>query len=151
MKITVADGQQLAGVKKFGEPLSEWEQVRPNTFTNSFGVVDGLGQGIRGVHVELSVFITPRLGIVKYVFTLMRNEPGCTARAYQLDIRVQPVLKPADHNFPHEHYGTEREGRLSGDRMWVKATLDQAVNIFCEKCNLTLTGALPDYQAFNLQ
>lgn len=151
MKITAAEGQTLTSVKKWGEPLNEWSQDRPHTYTNSFGVVDELGQSIKGLYIELNVFISPRLKIVRYVFSLMQQVPGCHARVYQLDIPLKEGLKPSDHDYPHEHYGTETEGKSVGKNNWLKATLSDAVNIFCEKCNLTLTEELPDYQAFSLK
>jgi hypothetical protein len=147
--MTEDEGRVLAARPKLGEPAPEWTQQRPNTLTNSFGVVDEIGKTIRGLHVEFDVFISPRLGQTKYVFSLMRVEFGRCDRAYQLEINGRAGLRPTDHAFSHEHYG--QYGRLVADNSWANASFDEAVQRFCAQCNLTLTGELPDFHGFELK
>jgi len=145
------DGKALASLSKWGEPQSQWSQDRPNTFTNVFGVVDDQGKTIAGAHVELVVFVSPYLGQVKYVFSLMKVEHGIPSRAYQLEINGRKGLKPTDHAYSHEHYGGERAGRKPADVSWANLSFDGAVELFCERCHLTLTEKLSHYSGLTLK
>lgn len=143
-----AEGRELAALPKWGEPRSQWAQERPNTFTNAFGVVDENGQSIKGLHVDLEVFISPRLGISKFVFSLKQFSLGRPERAYQLHINGRKGVLPGDHAYSHEHYG---EPRFNADTTWGNSSFADAVKRFCLNANLTLTDDLPDYQDFDLK
>jgi len=147
--MTEGDGRELASIPKWGEPASEWRQDRPNTLTNTFGVLNEQGQTMPGLHVEFEVFVSPRLGQVKYVLSLMRISFGRPERAYQLEVNCRQGLKSTDHAFSHEHYGDD--GRYKADSSWANASLEVAVNRFLDICKLTLTEELPDYQGFQLK
>lgn len=146
-----SEGRELAKLPKWGEPKEQWAQDRPNTFTNSFGVVDADGKQIKGVHVDLAVFISPRRGQPKFVFTLHKVEHGQPERAYQIEINAREGLRPTDHAYSHEHYGGDKAGRRAADQAWAFCGFERAVTLFCERCNLTLTGPLPHYEALSLK
>ena len=143
-----AEGRSLAAISKFGEPCEQWDQVRPNTYVNAFGVLNADEQHLKGLQVEFTVFISSYLHITKYVFTLKRFRPGVTERAYQLEINRRKNLTPADHAYSHEHYG---EARFIADESWAFSDFPDAVRTFCEKINLKLTKDLPDYREFLLK
>lgn len=149
--MTEEDGRALAGTPKMGDPSNEWQQARPNTFTNSFGVTDASGIGIPGLHVEFAVVTSPYLKLVKYIFTLMLVEFPRPGRAYQIEINLRNGLKPNDHAYSHEHYGQGPDGRYPADESWANAGFQEAVNIFCSRCNLSLENPLPDYMEFALK
>ncbi len=142
------EGRKLASIAKWGEPREEWSQDRPSTWTNAFGVVDNFGKTIKGMSVELEVFISPRLGFEKFVFTLHQAELKIQQRAYQLHVNNRPGLKIDDHSASHEHYG---EPRFNSDQSWLRLNFDEAVDRFCRMTNLTLTQPLPHYQEFKLK
>lgn len=142
------DGRRLAAAPKLGEPMEEWTQARPNTFSNVFGVMDADGKTIKGMHVELEVYVPPRLGFPKFVFSLFQYEAGRTERAYQLEVNCRPGLRPGDHNATHDHYG---EARFAADASWSSLSFAESVVRFCENTNLTFTVRLPDYQEFQLK
>ena len=142
------EGKELAAIPKWGEPRSQWAQDRPNTFTNAFGVVNKDGQSIKGLQVELEVFVSPRLGISKFVFSLKQFELGRPERAYQLHINGRKGVLPREHAYCHEHYG---EPRFQANASWAGASFEDAVKRFCANTTLTLTDEMPDYQGFNLK
>lgn len=142
------EGRRLAAVLKQGEPREQWAQDRPHTLSNSFGVMDVDGKTIKGMHVDLDVFVSPRLGLSKFVFTLWQYEAGRKERAYQLHVNARPGLVFKDHNATHEHFG---EPRFAADSTWSHLTFDEAVARFCRITNLTLIAPLPDYQDFQLK
>lgn len=148
MEMTEADGRALADLPKWGEPLSDWIQDRPNTLTNAFGVVNEFGQGIKGLQVEFNIYSSSRLALPKYVFSLIQVEHGCHVRAYQLELNRRTGLRPTDHAYSHEHYGNKR---INADSSWGNSNFDDAVKLFCSKCNLILTDKLPDYNDFKLK
>lgn len=143
-----SEGRDLAALPKWGDPCEQWSQNRPNTLTNAFGVVDEQGQTIKGLHVEFEVFVSPRLGQVTFVFSLMRFELGRIERAYQLHINGRERMRADGHNRSHEHYG---EARFDADKSWKDASFSEAVGRFCKNANLTLTEQLPHYQDFALK
>lgn len=142
------EGRELAALPKWGEPRSQWAQDRPNTFTNAFGVVDENGQTIKGLHVELVVFVSPRLGISKFVFSLRQFDLGRTERAYQLHINGRKGVLAHQHAYSHEHYG---DPRFQADASWADASFEDAAKRFCVNTTLTLTNEIPDYQGFDLK
>lgn len=142
------EGRKLAAVPKFGEPRLQWEQARPNVLTNAFGVLNAEGQTIKGLQVDLDVFISPRLGQVKYVFSLKSYNLGLVERAYQLEVNPRQGLKPTDHAYSHEHFG---EKRFNADPSWATCSYSDAWQKFFKTINLTLTEELPDYQGFVLK
>jgi hypothetical protein len=143
-----SEGRKLAGIPKCGEPRDQWAQERPNTLTNTFGVTDELGQTIKGLHAEFEVFISPRLGLARFVFSLKRFELGRIERAYQLHINCRQGIRATDHGYSHEHYGVPR---FNADASWANASFEDAVKMFCTRTNLTLTGVMPDYLGFALK
>lgn len=142
------EGRQLASIAKWGEPREQWSQDRPNTWTNSFGVVDNIGKSIKGMSVELEVFISPRLGCEKFVFTLRQTELKLPQRAYQLEVNNKQGVKIGDHSASHEHFG---EPRFISDQSWLNLSFDNAVKRFCQTTNLTLTEPLTHFQEFKLK
>ena len=143
-----AEGRELAAIPKTAEPCDLWLQSTPNSFSNVFGVLNTEGQNLKGLQVELTVCRSPKLSLIKYVFTLRRFQPRLTERAYQLEINLRKGLTPADHAYSHEHYG---EARFIADSSWAFSEYTDAVRIFCSKINLTLIMDLPDYRAFTLK
>jgi len=143
-----SEGRSLAAIPKFGEPRDQWSQERANTLTNSFGVTDATGLSIKGVFAEFEVFVSPRLGLARFVFSLKRYEFGRIERAYQMHINCRKGLIPMDHGYSHEHYG---EPRFIADDGWASASFGDAVKRFCEKTNLTLAHEMPDYLGFTLK
>lgn len=146
--MTEDDARELAKTPKKGDP-AEWCQDRPNTYTNTFGVTDKDGIGINHLHVEFTVFISPNLGLTKYVFSLMYVEFNCRQRAYQMEINLRTGLKITDLNYSHEHYGDSL--RIVADESWAYAGFRDAIKLFCDKCSLTLENELPDYSGFALK
>lgn len=146
--MTEDEGRRLAAIPKWGDPRTSWSQDRPNTFTNAFGVVDQEGKAIKGMQVDFEVFVSPRLGLAKYVFSLRHYDLGRPERAYQLHINCRPGLRTTDHGCSHEHYG---EPRFNADASWSVLSFDEAVKRFCEKASLQLESPLPDYQEFSLK
>lgn len=142
------DGRKLSALPKWGEPRSQWAQERPNTFTNAFGVVSENGQTVRGLQVEFEVFVSPRLGISKFVFSLRKFELGSPERAYQLHVNGRKGVLPQDHTFCHEHFG---EPRFNADPNWAGLSFEDAIKRFCSITTLILTDVMPHYQAFNLK
>lgn len=142
------EARSLLDVPKWGEPEAEWRQDRPNTMTNSFGVVDNLGQSIPGLVAEFSVFRSPKLGIGKYVFTLKKTQFRKWERVYQLEITHQKGLSPRDHGYSHEHFG---ETRNIADPSWADCSYAEAVDRFMRICSLKLTGELPDPEGIKLK
>jgi hypothetical protein len=149
MQITEKEARALADIPKYGEPLMEWRQERPNSISNIFGVTNDIDQGIKGLYIEFCVIGSPRLALPKYVLTLMKQELTCHNRAYQLEINCRPSA--SGHDNSHEHYGTYPEGRYNATGDWPKSNLEEAIQLFCKKCNLTLTESVPDYRAFTLK
>ena len=147
LAVTEAEGGELAGLPKFGDP-ADWEQVRPHTLSNSFGVTNELGQTIPGLHVEFEVFLSPRLGSTKYVFSLFSTKYGVVERAYQMEVNLRRGLPPNDHRYSHEHYG---DRRLAASEDWAYASFPKAVERFCQKCNLKLSQELDNYLSFVLK
>lgn len=143
-----AEAKELASVAKWGEPNSEWRQDRPNAFSNGFGVVDEDGKTIRGVQVDFEVCIGLRTGSTKFIFTLRRLSMGSPERVYQLEINCRGNLKPNDHAYSHEHFGDKR---YVADSAWANLSFEDAVKMFCDRCNLVLVEALPNYQSFKLK
>lgn len=143
------EGKELADIPKKGEPASEWRQDIPNTFVNEFGVLDLEDKTIRGVHVELHVFKSPRLSQPRYRFSLYKLIGRHPERAYQQEINCRPGIKPTDHQYSHEHYGETI--RNVADGSWAYSDFDAALKRFCEKCNLTLIGNVPDILEFKLK
>jgi hypothetical protein len=146
--MTEIEGRELAAIPKWGEPRSEWSQDRPNSLTNTFGVVNKDQQRIKGLQADFAVFISPRLGQVRYVFSLKQYENGSTQRAYQQEVNRRKGLKPIDHAYSHEHYG---EARFTADHEWSDLSFDDAILRFCDKTNLTLTDSMPHYEGFELK
>jgi hypothetical protein len=142
-----AEGREIAKIPKWGEPRSIWSQDRPNTLTNTFGVVDADGQSHKGLHAEFEVFISQRLRQCRFVFSLKKFDLGSTERAYQLDINHRSGIRRNDHHYSHEHYG---ESRQIADESWATLDFRSAVSLFCLKANLILTDEMPDYLSFNL-
>ncbi len=142
------EARALAAIPKWGEARVEWSQARPNTFTNAFGVVDDEGKAIKGMQVDFEVFVSPRLGLAKFVFSLRRYELGRPERVYQLHVNCRAGLKTTDHACTHEHYG---EPRFNADEEWMILSFEDAVKRFCAATNLTLSDGLPDYQGFALK
>lgn len=142
------EGRKLAAIPKWGEPREQWSQDRPNVLTNAFGVVDENGRTIKGLQVELEVFISPRLGQKKCVFSLMRFEFGCTERAYQLEINLRSGLRRVDHAYSHEHYG---EPSYKADESWATESFEDAIKRFCTNASVTFTTELPHYEGFILK
>jgi hypothetical protein len=116
--------------------------------TNSFGVVDGLGKTIKGMSVELEVFVSPRLGLPRFVFTLRQIDLKLAERAYQLHVNNRQGVKITDHAGTHEHYG---EPRFNADKTWGNLSFEDAVARFCQMTNLTLTEPLSHFQEFKLK
>jgi hypothetical protein len=141
------EAREIAKISKWGEPRGQWSQERPNTLTNTFGVVNADGQTHKGLHAEFEVFISPRLGQTRFVFSLKRFDLGSVERAYQLDINHRIGIKKNDHHYSHEHYG---EPRHAADESWATLNFKNAVERFCKNTNLTLTEEMPDYQGFDL-
>ncbi len=142
------DGRQLAGIYKRGEPREQWSQDRPNTLTNSFGVVDALGKSIKGMTVEFEVLVSPLLGEARFVFTLRQIDLKLAERAYQLHVNKRHGVKITDHTRTHEHYG---ETRFNADKTWENLSFEEAVARFCQMTNLTLTEPLLHFQEFKLK
>ena len=104
------------------------------------------------VIIDFSVFNSSRLKLPKYVFTLYKFDPSYPlTRAYQLEINCRPGLRYSDHAYSHEHYGTEKDGRVVADKSWANVNFDDAVKLFCKKCTLILTDKLQDYRDFKLK
>jgi hypothetical protein len=141
------EARQLAAIPKLAEP-AEWGQIRPHTHSNVFGVLNLDRQAIPGLHVDLEVLVTPRLGLERFVFTLFKVDFGVTERAYQIHINQGRHLRPTDHQYSHEHYG---EKSLTASPDWAYATFDQTVCRFCQKINLQLTSGLEHYTRFSLK
>lgn len=149
--MTEEESRKQISIPKFGEPEKDWRQDRPNALTNTFGVVNDLGQSIPGVHVKFSVFHSPRLGNEKFVFSLMRVESHIQHRVYQQEINRRRGIKPGDHAYSHEHYGDDKSGRYPATADWANTDFRTAVNRFNNICSLTLTEELPDPEGFNLR
>lgn len=147
--MTEVEAREFCAIQKWGEPCSDWQQNRPNTYTNGFGVLDSDGKAIRGLQVEFDVFVAPRTGLMKFIFSLRRAELGRLERAYQMEINCRSDLRVTDHQYSHEHYG--EEVRNAAEASWANLGFDDAVKAFCDRCNLTLTSPLPDYRGFNLR
>jgi hypothetical protein len=146
--VNQADGKALAALPKWASASEVWTQDVPNCLSNVFGVLDAEGKAIKGLHVELGVFISPKHGNIKYVFTLWRVELGKPERAYQLHINHRRGLRPTDHAYSHEHYG--QEVRINAEPSWATADFAQSIKLFCERCNLSLSGEVPHYQGITL-
>lgn len=140
----------IMAVPKFGEPLQDWVQDRthPGSAYNAFGVLDVDGAALRGLQVEFSVFRSTRTVQEKYTFSLRRVDMGVMYRVYQQEINTSTRLRPADHQWSHEHIGDLRK---PADLDWSRLTFREAVARFCEQCNLTLTDSLPDFDAIVLR
>lgn len=82
------------------------------------------------------------------MFTLFSLEGVQLERAYQLNVAGRSGLRPADHDFPHEHMGPTR---YQGEPGWCNLNLAGALALFCQRCNLTLTTAVSDVDAFALE
>lgn len=145
--VTEEEGRNLAVIWKKGEPRDQWHQDRPSTFVNAFGVVDEQGKTIPGLQVEAIVWVSPVLRQEKFVFTLFKVGDGRPQRAYQMEINLRSGVKPQDHSYSHEHFG---KVRYPADQEWARANFNDALKIFCKKCNLTLDGKMPDYSEFKL-
>lgn len=142
------EGRELAGIAKWGEPREQWSQDRPNTWTNSFGVVDSIGRSIKGMSVDLEVFTSPHLGLEKYVFTLRQTEIKLPQRAYQLHVNNRKGVKIGDHSASHEHFG---ETRFNADQSWLNLSYKETIDRFCVVTNLTLNRSLLHFNEFKLK
>jgi hypothetical protein len=142
------EGRRIAGIPKWGEPRDQWSQDRPNTLTNAFGLVNAEGQTIKGLLAEFEIFVSPRLGQTKYVFSLKQFELGRVARVYQQEVNFRRGIHPSDHGYSHEHYG---EPRFKADASWACARFEDAVLRFCDKANVSFTAEMPHYQGFVLK
>lgn len=142
------EGREIAATPKWGEPRSDWSQDRPNVLTNAFGLVNKEQQRLKGLQADFDVFISPRLGQVRYVFSLKQYEQGLIQRAYQQEINLRKGLKPSDHAYSHEHYG---EIRFTADPSWASLSFEEAISRFCKYANLTLTESMPHYEGFVLK
>lgn len=146
--MTEDEGRKLAAIPKWGEPRDQWEQERPNVLTNAFGVLNAEEQTIKGLQVDLDVFVSPRMRQIKYVFSLKSYELGLIERAYQLEINSRQGLRPTDHAYSHEHFGNKR---FNADPSWANCDFIDAWHKFCKTINLKPTGKLPDYQGLVLK
>lgn len=145
-----AEARALMALPKWGDPPQAWSQHRTHLgmATLEFGVTDAVGAAITGMHVELAVLRHRRLRISSLKFTLFSLQGVHLERAYQLNVAGRAGLRPTDHDFPHEHMGPTR---YQGAPAWCNLDLVGALALFCQRCNLTLTIAVPDVDAFALE
>lgn len=150
LDVSENDARLIMAQPKWGEPMSEWRQDRGHsqTVSNAFGVVDGDGATIPGLLVEMIVYRAPRIIMDRYVFTLFRLDLGARRRVYQLHINHKRGVRPADHEYSHEHIGTRR---VIASPDWALLTPIAAEDRFCVNCNLTLDPRLPDFDAYTLR
>ena len=111
---------------------------------SSFQVEDATGAYLAGVTLRLELKKPIVVNRCLYEFGLFKLHNGASRRAYQLN--VTPLDK-ASHNGPegtifgpHEHIGDAVHPVLDGSVRC--GNLDVAFKFFCERINLTFTGAL---------
>lgn len=140
--MTEADARALMAQAKFGDPPVEWGQhpSMSRTIEMSFGVTDELGRVIRGLLVDLRVHGRREVVGERFVLGLMRFDGAHTERVYQLDVSTHPGKRARGrHHWPHEHIGSLR---CDGPDKWERMTLDEALEVFCDRINLTLENQI---------
>jgi len=144
------EARRIMAVRRWGDPPATWAQHRTvrGMVTMEFGVVDPLGAAIVGQHVELAVMRSQRLAQQSIKFTLFAFDGSTLERVYQLDINGRSGLRPGDHDFPHEHIGSDR---IVGAPDWNTLGLRGALALFCQRCTLTIDPPVPDIDDFALR
>lgn len=135
---------------KMGEPSEAWSQHRTHKglSTLEFGLLDGDGAAIPGLHVEIARTAMPRVASVSWKITLFHSDGFRPRRVYQIDNPGRAGMRPGDHDFPHEHVG---ELRQADNPAWRLIGFPAMLEVFCQRCTLTLTGPVPDPTAFQLR
>lgn len=148
--MTEGEARAAMALPKWGDPPSSWAQHRTHRgiATLEFGVVDADGSELPGLHVELCVTRGTRVAFTAWKITLFKLDGFAPRRAYQVDNPGRSGMRPGDHEFPHEHVADARQG---DNPAWQTIGFDAMLRVFCERCNLTLTGPVPDVDAFNLR
>ncbi|MBB1161486.1 hypothetical protein [Aquariibacter albus] len=116
--------------------------------TLEFGVVDGDGATIPGMHVQCMATTKPRLTTIAWKITLFQADGAHLLRVYQIDNPGLTGMRPGDHDFPHEHIG---EPRQPDDPAWQSIGFNGMLDVFCQRCALTLDGTVPDPTAYPLR
>lgn len=123
-----------------------WEpdQDLPNAYRLSNGLVLSNGDRARLV-LEIIVKISPQTSIKHFTFSIYQPRPY-NARVYQLEVRDCPKALKDKHQWPHEHFGSERETRLD----WKDWDFQTAFDYFKAQTNLTFEPQLSNPFEFEL-
>lgn len=148
--MTEAEARALMALPKTGDPPGAWAQHRTHKgmATLEFGVLDDDGATRPGLHVECAMVRGPRAAFTAWKITLFTLDGYALRRVYQIENPGRAGMRPGDHQFPHEHVA---ETRQPEDATWQHITFGAMLATFCTRCNLTLTGPIPDPDAFALR
>lgn len=113
----------------------------------SAGVLSGKGEYRRALTVQLICHQSLRPFRQSYRFSLFRMEYGQWKRAYQLDTTSVPLVEEGDHDWPHEHIGTDR---INFTAIY-PVNFSDAVAYFCKTTNTTFEDRLESPFEFKLK
>lgn len=115
-----------------------WESDKdlPNTFRFTNGLLLSNGDRARLV-LEIIVKMSEQTGIKHFTFSIYQPRPF-DARVYQLEVRNCPKALQDLHQWPHEHFGSEKERCLD----WKDWSFEAAFERFQNQTGVELSPEL---------
>lgn len=150
--MTEAEALDILQQSKFGDPAMHWTQKPSHggALVLAFGLTDGTGIAIPGLTVALEWQPPKRLRPPTLLLSLNLRQNGITDRAYQLEICAPEHPSHMERGImkygPHEHVGdtVTMLPNLAG------YSFGQALNLYLQRTNITLTEVPPAPDAFDL-
>ncbi|KDR41602.1 hypothetical protein [Caballeronia glathei] len=144
------EADELLAVQK-SAPEAAWIALssgRIESWALVTGVITPGGLYKKALTVELICKRSVRPLRESFKFSLFRLEFGAPKRAYQLDTSNVPLCDPEDHDWPHEHIGTDR---ICFGSSAFPQTFEEALEHFCNAVNIQFDEVIESPLEFKLR
>ena len=131
------------------EDIATWQPIKGTNYAHEIN--NGL-MNKDGVYSKLFLrihhFYNPTTKLRSYTFSIFRKSIYGSERVYQLDICKPIKITKDKHNYPHEHYGDQRN---LGDSNWINWSFNQAKDYFLLRTGITIEGEIDSPDEFELK